>query len=131
MAALRWAARARVCARADPAAMGGRAAGGRRVGPGAGRRGGGCLHGERGSGRYVYDASFYRAASSAECRQAGDLLPLWSALMFGPVAETQPEAAAAVLGDELAEARMTAALGLARVSTDAGPARNAVERCVG
>jgi CHAT domain-containing protein len=74
-----------------------------------------------------YAAAVDLAASLADGRQAQELLPRWSGLVFG--AEAQAEAAAPLLENELAEAGLLAALGLARVSPDAGPARNAVDRC--
>ena len=81
--------------------------------------------------REGYVAAADLAASLTDGRQAKELLPRWSALLFGDVAEAQPEQAAPLLRDELAEAGLTAALGLARVSTGPGPARDAVERCLG
>jgi CHAT domain len=77
--------------------------------------------------REAYAVAADLAASLADGRQAQELLPRWSSLLFGDVAEEQ---AAPVLQAELAEAGMAAALGLGRTWTKPGPALAAVDRCV-
>jgi len=77
----------------------------------------------------------YRVAADLAASLAGGakreaLLRAWSALLFGEAGEAQPELAAPVLQTDLVEARQLALLGLARTSSNAGPAHDAIDACV-
>lgn len=70
------------------------------------------------------------AASLAGGANREALSKAWSALLFGQSGEIQPELVAPLIQADLVEARQLALLGLARTSSNAGQARDAIDTCV-
>jgi hypothetical protein len=76
----------------------------------------------------------YRVAADLAASLAGGanreaLLRAWARLLFGEAGDAQPELAAPLLQIDLVQARQLALLGLARTSSDAGSARDAIDAC--